>query len=165
MGFGYKGSTFHRIIPGFMLQGACMCACLCVCVCVRACCVVAVCARLRIFLLRTRVCCAGGDFTKGDGTGGESIYGGKFADENFRMKHTKAGLLSMANSGPGTNGSQFFITTVTTPHLNGKHVVFGEVIYGMDTVRAIEAVDTVYRFRRTLPKRTPCVYRFVNTRI
>merc|ERR1719379_2801405 len=86
----YKGSTFHRIIPNFMLQG--------------------------------------GDFTNGDGTGGESIYGEKFADENFKHKHKEPFLLSMANAGPGTNGSQFFITTVVTSWLDGKHVVYGRVL-------------------------------------
>ena len=99
----YKGSTFHRVIKDFMIQG--------------------------------------GDFTNGDGTGGESIYGEKFADENFKLKHTKAGLLSSANAGPNTNGSQFFITSRETPHLDGKHVVFGEVVEGMDVALEIELVS------------------------
>ena len=100
----YKGTSFHRIIKDFMIQG--------------------------------------GDFTRGDGTGGESIYGEKFDDENFEIKHYKPGLLSMANSGPNTNGSQFFITTTITPHLDGKHVVFGEVISGMDIIEILNLVDT-----------------------
>ena len=130
----YKGSKFHRVIPNFMLQGGPRRS---VSRALRRLDVVAVAERDL-----TTVSTNAGDFTRGDGTGGESIYGEKFADENFELKHTGAGVLSMANAGPGTNGSQFFICTVKTAWLDGRHVVFGGVLEGMDVVKAVEKVGS-----------------------
>ena len=130
----FKGSTFHRVITEVRAR-----------------------RRSRARALRGRresirisargsrapqFMCQGGDFTRGNGTGGESIYGAKFEDENFQLKHTGPGILSMANAGPGTNGSQFFLCTVKTDWLDGKHVVFGFVTKGMDVVKKVEAVGS-----------------------
>lgn len=97
--------------------------------------------------------CQGGDFTAGNGTGGMSIYGSKFNDENFNVKHNKEGLLSMANAGKNTNGSQFFITTVPCPWLDGKHVVFGEVVEGLQVIKKLEDLGT----ENGTPKKTVCI--------